>query len=277
MAVGGFRQRGTARVCHRFADRAVAAGTEAAAKAAAAGGHPGEAQKEKRRLCGNTDDARQRKTLYPHYTWRNGECQMIVGDFVRGLPGSPYSITTEAMTRGVVKSVNGDIISVMVLDHAKGNRGTFDVDKQYFEVIGHVKPFVRKDALELLKSGCKKALLDYDLSEADLSEADLSEADLSEADLRGADLRGANLSEANLSEADLSEANLRGADLRGADLDFSCFPLWCGGLHIKTDVRLAAQVAYHLCTMQCDDTEYIAMRRGSRWKKYFAPRAAANG
>ena len=202
---------------------------------------------------------------------------MIVGDFVRGLPGSPYSITTEAMTRGVVKSVNGDIISVMVLDHAKGNRGTFDVDKQYFEVIGHVKPFVRKDALELLKSGCKKALLDYDLSEADLSEADLSEADLSEADLRGADLRGANLSEANLSEADLSEANLRGADLRGADLDFSCFPLWCGGLHIKTDVRLAAQVAYHLCTMQCDDTEYIAMRRGSRWKKYFAPRAAANG
>lgn len=55
---------------------------------------------------------------------------MIVGDFVRGLPGSPYSITTEAMTRGVVKSVNGDIISVMVLDHAKGNRGTFDVDKQ---------------------------------------------------------------------------------------------------------------------------------------------------
>lgn len=126
---------------------------------------------------------------------------MIVGDFVRGLPGSPYSITTEAMTRGIVKSVNGDSISVMVLDHAKGNRGTFDVDKQYFEVIGHVKPFVRKDALELLKSGCKKALLDYDLIEADL---------------RGADLRGADLSEANLSEANLSEADLRGADLSEA-------------------------------------------------------------
>ena len=54
--------------------------------------------------------------------------------------------------------------------------------------------------------------------------------------------------------------DLRGANLSEADLDFSCFPLWCGGLHIKTDVRLAAQVAYHLCTMQCDDTEYIAMR-----------------
>ena len=160
---------------------------------------------------------------------------MIVGDFVRGQPRSPYSITTEAMTRGVVKSVNGDSISVKVLDHAEGKRGTFEVDKKYFDVIGHVKPFVRKDVLELLKSGCKKALLDYDLS--------------------GADLR-----EANLSGADLREADLSGANLSGANLDFSCFPLWCGGLHIKTDVRLAAQVAYHLCTMQCDDVEYIAMR-----------------
>ena len=62
MAVCDLRQRGSARVRHRAADRGVTAGTEAAAKAAAAGGHPAEAQKEKRRLCGNTDDARQRKT-----------------------------------------------------------------------------------------------------------------------------------------------------------------------------------------------------------------------
>lgn len=165
---------------------------------------------------------------------------MQVGDFVKGLPGSPYSITTEDMTRGVVTSVYGDRMSVKVLDHAEDMRGTFDVDKQYFEVIGHVKPFVRKDVMELLKSGCKKALLDYDLHRANLSEADLSGADLS--------------------RADLSRADLSGADLSRADLDFSCFPLWCGGLHIKTDVRLAAQVAYHLCTMQCDDAEYIAMR-----------------
>ena len=180
---------------------------------------------------------------------------MQVGDFVKGLPGSPYSITTEDMTRGVVTSVYGDRMSVKVLDHAKDMRGTFDVDKQYFEVIGHVKPFVRKDVMELLKSGCKKALLDYDLHRANLSRADLSGADLSRADLSGADLSGADLSRADLSGADLSRA-----DLREADLDFSCFPLWCGGLHIKTDVRLAAQVAYHLCTMQCDDAEYIAMR-----------------
>ena len=185
---------------------------------------------------------------------------MQVGDFVKGLPGSPYSITTEDMTRGVVTSVYGDRMSVKVLDHAKDMRGTFDVYKQYFEVIGHVKPFVRKDVMELLKSGCKKALLDYDLSGANLSRADLSETNLSEADLRRANLRGADLRRANLRRANLSRADLSGADLSEADLDFSCFPLWCGGLHIKTDVRLAAQVAYHLCTMQCDDAEYIAMR-----------------
>ena len=99
-----------------------------------------------------------------------------------------------------------------------------------------------------------------DLREANLSEANLSRADLSGADLSRADLSGADLSGADLSRADLSGADLSRADLREADLDFSCFPLWCGGLHIKTDVRLAAQVAYHLCTMQCDDAEYIAMR-----------------
>ena len=143
---------------------------------------------------------------------------MIVGDFVRGQPRSPYSITTEAMTRGVVKSVNGDSISVKVLDHAEGKRGTFEVDKKYFDVIGHVKPFVRKDVLELLKSGCKKALLDYDLSGADLREANLSGADLSGADLREANLSGADLRRADLRGANLSGANLSGANLKGSDI-----------------------------------------------------------
>ena len=51
------------------------------------------------------------------------------------------------------------------------------------------------------------------------------------ADLRGADLRG---------------ANLRRADLQGANLDFSCFPLWCGGLYVHLDDRQLIQIAYHL-------------------------------
>ena len=180
---------------------------------------------------------------------------MKVGDFVKGLPGSPYSITNESMTRGVITGIAEGKISVKILDHASDRHGEFDVDPKYFEVIGHVKPFNREDVLNLLKSGCKKSLLEYDLSGANLSDANLSGANLSDASLRGASLRGADLS-----DADLSDADLRGANLRGASLDFSCWPLWCGGLKVKVDKRLACQLAYHLCTMQCDDADYIQMR-----------------
>ena len=214
-----------------------------------------------------------------------------VGDFVKGI-SDKYNITNKNMTKGVVKAVTDDnkTITVKVLEHTLGSKGAFDVDADCFEVIGHAKEFNREEVLELLKNGCKKALLDYDLSDANLSDADLrradlrradlrradlrradlsgadlsdanlSDADLSGADLSGADLSGADLSGADLSDADLSGANLRRADLRRADLDFSCYPLWCGGLHVKTDKRLACQLAYHLCSMQCDDEEYIKMR-----------------
>ena len=61
------------------------------------------------------------------------------------------------------------------------------------------------------------------------------------ADLRYVNLRGADLNYANLRGADLSYA-----DLRGADLDFSCFPLWCGGLDVNIDDRQAVQLLYHI-------------------------------
>ena len=128
-----------------------------------------------------------------------------------------------------------------------------------------IKQFDRAEVLKLLKDGCKEAILDYDLSHADLNHADLNYADLSYADLSYADLSYADLSYADLSCTDLSGAVLngavlKGADLRGADLDYSCYPLWCGGLHFKADKRLACQLAYHLCSMQCDDADYIKMR-----------------
>ena len=108
-----------------------------------------------------------------------------------------------------------------------------------------IKQFDREEVLKLLKRGRKQAILDYNLKGADLS---------------GADLKGANLKGADLSGANLMGANLRGANLKGADLDYSCYPLWCGSLHIKADKRLACQLAYHLCSMQCDDADYIKMR-----------------
>ena len=62
------------------------------------------------------------------------------------------------------------------------------------------------------------------------------ESDGERADLRGANLRGANL----------QNADLQNADLQGANLDFSCFPLWCGGLDMQLDDRQLIQIAYHL-------------------------------
>lgn len=108
------------------------------------------------------------------------------------------------------------------------------------------------------------------LSRADLRRTDISGVDLRSANLSGADLRGANLSRANLSRADLSGANLRsanlsgadlsGANLRGADLDFASLSLWCGVLEVKTDKRIAAQLAYHFCRLDCNDPEYLSAR-----------------
>ena len=124
-------------------------------------------------------------------------------------------------------------------------------------------------------------LIDADLRGADLRGADLSDADLRGADLRGAVLRGADLRNAVLRGADLSDANLhgadlrnavlrgaglsdadlRGADLRGADVDYSSWPLWCGSLKgVKVDARIARQLAYHLCSVVCDDPEFTSAR-----------------
>ena len=99
------------------------------------------------------------------------------------------------------------------------------------------------------------------LGGANLRGAYLSGANLYEANLSEANLSGANLRRANLRGAYLSGANLRGADLRRADLDYSCWPLWCGSLDVKVDARIARQLAYHFCRLDCDDPEYLEARK----------------
>ena len=91
---------------------------------------------------------------------------------------------------------------------------------------------------------------------ADLSGADLRWADLREADLSGAGLRGVNLRGVNLHRADL-----RGANLNGANLDYSCFPLWCGGVNWTVDDKLPRMLAAFICSMKCDDKEIKEMQR----------------
>ena len=111
--------------------------------------------------------------------------------------------------------------------------------------------------------GGKKADLSYaDLSYADLRSANLRYADLRSADLHNADLSYANLRYADLRYANLSYADLSYADLRYANVDFSSWPLWCGSLKdVKVDARIARQLAYHLCSVVCDDPEFTSARK----------------
>lgn len=61
--------------------------------------------------------------------------------------------------------------------------------------------------------------------------------------------------------ADLHGAYLCGAYLGRANLDYSCWPLWCGSLDVKVDARIARQLAYHFCRLDCDDPEYLEARK----------------
>ena len=78
----------------------------------------------------------------------------------------------------------------------------------------------------------------------------LTNYDLNCSNLRGCDLRGSNL----------SGSDLRDSDLRGCDFDYSCFPLWCGGSHFLCDIKLIYQLLSHICTLQCEDTEFSEIR-----------------
>ena len=83
-------------------------------------------------------------------------------------------------------------------------------------------------------------------------------ADLRAVDLRGSDLQG----------VDLRGVDLRGADLQGANLDFSCLPLYCGGLNFKIDERIAKQLMYHVVNlMQYSDidTSKILKKQAFKW------------
>ena len=100
-----------------------------------------------------------------------------------------------------------------------------------------------------------------DLRAADLQDADLRGADLKDADLKGADLRGADLRDAYLKGADLRDADLKGANLQRADLDFSCWPLWCGSKGIKVDLRIVYQLLAHVACLQCDDPEFVEIKK----------------
>ena len=108
-------------------------------------------------------------------------------------------------------------------------------------------------------------LFGVNLSRADMSYADMGYAYLDNANLSYAHLRGANLSYAHLRGANLCGASLCGASLSSANMDYSSgIPLWCGGANFKCEAKLIQQVLAHLCTLDCKDKEWIALRKAIR-------------
>ena len=96
------------------------------------------------------------------------------------------------------------------------------------------------------------------LQGADMRGAKLQNAYLYGADMRGADMRGADIRGAHMQGADMRGADMHRADMRGADVDYSVWPLWCGSFDVKCDIRLASQLAYHFCSLDCEDKEVVA-------------------
>jgi len=166
------------------------------------------------------------------------------------------------------------IVDIEVLPHVADDRK--DEDKMNYTTV-QLKEILAKHA-EWLADNSKGVRAD--LSGADLSGVNLSGFDLCGANLSYTDLRGAHLIGANLNSADLSGANLRGAyligayliganlnsaDLRGANMDYSSgIPLWCGGAKFKCEAKLIQQVLAHLCTLDCGNKEWIALRKAIR-------------
>lgn len=94
----------------------------------------------------------------------------VVDDIVKGISDN-YCITDMDMTRGRILSVHGDEIEVRVMSH-KSNPfclgASYVVEAQYFEKIGHIKPFNREEVLELIAKGNQNKLNEYDFYGADL-------------------------------------------------------------------------------------------------------------
>lgn len=99
-----------------------------------------------------------------------------------------------------------------------------------------------------------------DLRGADLNHANFREANLTCANLEGADLTYANLEGAELRNAIFRSADLMKADLTGAKMDYSTWPLWCGSIGVKVDVKIAKQLVYHAISVDCDDPEFLKIR-----------------
>lgn len=109
-----------------------------------------------------------------------------------------------------------------------------------------------------------------DLSGTSLQKLCLQEVNFKNSILKNVDFQDSDMQRTVLSEVDAQNSNFCGvdffgtdfqrADFRGVNMDHSCWPLWCGSFDVKVDKRIAAQLAYHFCRLDCNDPEYIRAR-----------------
>jgi hypothetical protein len=102
------------------------------------------------------------------------------------------------------------------------------------------------------------------LEDANLRFANLKGADLELSDLRNADFQGANLQFSNLQHVEFTSTRMQCAYLEGANIDYSSWTLWCGSLDVKLDNKIAAQLAYHFCRLDCSDEDVIKSQNAIR-------------
>jgi uncharacterized protein YjbI with pentapeptide repeats len=155
-----------------------------------------------------------------------------------------------------------------------------------------VNDVVRKHGLWLEeKEGGKRAIfVEKSLKRLDFRGANLASAHFYKSDLTGANFCASELSWAtfylsnfqhvnfsysdlsftvfeetdlfgvNLKCANLHKAYLKGINLNEAILDYSDLPLWRGSLNVIVDEKIAAQIAYHFCSLNCNSKEFIKLR-----------------
>jgi uncharacterized protein YjbI with pentapeptide repeats len=98
--------------------------------------------------------------------------------------------------------------------------------------------------------------MDSCLIDAYVYKSDLYMADLSKSNLEFANFYGSTLVRANLSYANTSNTDFREAILINTDLDSTMF-FHCGGTNWRIDKETAIELAYHFCSMNCEDDEII--------------------
>lgn len=91
-----------------------------------------------------------------------------------------------------------------------------------------------------------------------LSRLELDNSTVRNTEARDVEMPEISMIDTNMTNVSIISCNIIMADLTGAKfinvtLDYSGFPLHCGSFDFTSDIKIPAQLAYHLCRIICDD------------------------